>query len=728
MYNFPILDLVVIALYFLIVIGIGIWSMRRIKNQEDYFLAGRRFGKFVQTFADFGQGTSASTCVGVTTTTYSNGAAGIWGFFLYLFATPLYWMIVPWLRRLRVLTTGVFFEERYGSKRMAGVYAIIGAISMTATISVGFIAMTKTVVALAPKQVSEFSAGELTEYNLALELDDLKNADYKTLNDSQKQRFAELTQRNPRKFFSHINENVLIWVVCLAVLIYAVAGGLEAVMLTDVMQSMFIIILSVILIPFGWSKINSIYGGSGFLDAMRTMHTRLPESFFEIFGSPTTIDFTWYYILAISLLEIINSIVLPNALVAAGSAKSEYPCRFGYVVGCFIKRFVTVFWCFFALMAVVLYRDKVYNPDLVWGYATLDLLGPLKIGLVGLMTACLMAALMSTADTLMITGSGLLTHNIYRPLVSGKSERHYIFVGRTIGSLILIGAAVIAVQFDTILQIVKLSWEINVMVAASFWLGMKWRRANRISAWCSIIVTTMLFFVLPMAAPALWPSLRTNSYLLKTTKPEPVVKIYTAHQIDVDARERDIESWEKLSDSEKAGIPRPQLLESGKKFEKTYRLPNKSIFWTKGIKINDDDGRQGYGALNLSLVLFDKLGWDLSSNPYAVNETIRILLRTGIPFLILLIIALLTKPDDKKMLDRFFVKMKTEVLADHAADARELEESYANPARFNHKKLFPNSNWEFDKWDKVDYVGLSISVLGVFAVLGLLMFLVTIGK
>ena len=96
--------------------------------------------------------------------------------------------------------------------------------------------------------------------------------------------------------------------------------------------------------------------------------------------------------------------------------------------------------------------------------------------------------------------------------------------------------------------------------------------------------------------------------------------------------------------------------------------------------------------------------------------------------MILLIIALLTKPDDKKMLDRFFVKMKTEVLADHAADAKELEKSYANPARFDHKKLFPNSNWEFDKWDKVDYVGLSISVLGVFAVIGVLTFLVTIGK
>ena len=81
-------DLIVIALYFAVMIGIGFWSSRRIKNQEDYFLAGRRFGKLVQTFAAFGQATSADNAVGVTTTTFNNGIAGIWSSLLYLFATP----------------------------------------------------------------------------------------------------------------------------------------------------------------------------------------------------------------------------------------------------------------------------------------------------------------------------------------------------------------------------------------------------------------------------------------------------------------------------------------------------------------------------------------------------------------------------------------------------------------------------------------------------------------
>ena len=48
MFGLSVIDIVVIVSYFSVIIGIGFWSMRRIKNQEDYFLAGRRFGKLIQ--------------------------------------------------------------------------------------------------------------------------------------------------------------------------------------------------------------------------------------------------------------------------------------------------------------------------------------------------------------------------------------------------------------------------------------------------------------------------------------------------------------------------------------------------------------------------------------------------------------------------------------------------------------------------------------------------------
>ncbi len=728
MYGLQWIDLAVIIGYFFFVIAIGIWSMRRIKNQEDYFLAGRRFGKFIQTFAAFGQSTSADNAVGVTTTTYSNGIAGVWSSLLYLFTTPMYWMTMPWMRRLRLITLGDFFKERYGSKLMACVYAVIGSIGMMTIISVGFSAMSKTVVALTPKTAQELTAQERTEYQMAEELDALQARDFRSLSPSEQARLGTLTVQKPRKMFFHLSPDILIWIVCVIVIIYAVMGGLEAAFLTDTLQGIFIIILSILLFPFAWSRMNSIFGGSGVMDAFRTLHSQLPEAYFEIFGSPSAIDFTWYYIVMLTIMATINVMIQPNALVATGSAKGEYECRFGFVTGCYMKRACTVLWGLLALFAVVLYHDKVHDPDLVWGYATLDLLGPLNIGLVGLMIACLMAALMSTADCLMITGSSLLTHNIYRTIISNRSERHYVSVGRILGAVVVIGGALLAIQFDTILQQLKFWWELNVMVAAAFWLGMKWRKANRAAAWCSILTTATLFFVLPSILPMILPQLRENDALLKTTQARVITRTYKAHEMDVISREVEIEKWQQLPESKRVNTPRPEPLTAGRSFEKTYQLTPKSIFWTKGIKMGPNGQTFGSGTLSLELVLLDKIGVDLGKNPYALNETIRIFIRTSVPFLILLCVALFTRPDDKAMIDRFYVKMKTPVLTDHKADVKELELSYANPGRFNHKKLFPNSNWEFDKWNRTDTVGFVISLVVAIGIVGLLVSVLSIGK
>ncbi|VAX21899.1 hypothetical protein MNBD_IGNAVI01-1641 [hydrothermal vent metagenome] len=728
MFGLGLIDIIVIVSYFLVIIAIGFWSMSRIKNQEDYFLAGRRFGKFIQTFASFGQGTSADTAVGVSTTTFSNGAAGIWSSLIYLFTTPLYWLVMPWMRRLRLLTLGDFFEERYGSKALAGVYAVIGTIGMMAILSVGFSAVTKTVAALTPKEVHEFTVKEKTEYDMAKELDILEKADYVSLSGDQKERLAELNLINPQKTFSQINQTILMWFIVFIVMAYAITGGLEAAFITDTIQGIFIIILSFILIPFALSKISMLYNGDGIFDSFRIIHEQLPESAFEIFGSPTAIDFTWYYILALAVMGTLNVVIQPNSLVANGSAKNEYAARVGFVVGSFMKRFVTVFWGFFAITAIVLYSGKISNPDYVWGYATLDLLGGLNIGLVGLMIASLLAAQMSTADCLMITSSSLLTHNLYRPLFPNKSEAHYVWIGRIAGGAVLIGAALIATQFDSILQILKFMWEVNVTVAASFWLGMKWRRANLKAAWASIGFTSILFFVLPASLSIFWSGLTLEDSLLKTTDPAPVVREYDAKAPDVQARLNEISVWKNLPEEKRKNTTPPEQLKIGDRFEKTYILPQKSIFWTKGIKKLNNGQLAGSGMLNIELVMLDWMGFDLSKNSYAMNETIRIIIRTVVPFIVFIFVAFYTKRESNTRVDRFFAKMKTKVADDPESDIKELELSYNDPKRFDHMKILPRSGWEFDKWDKEDFVGFSLSIVGVFVVIGLLVLLVSIGN
>jgi len=732
MFGLQIVDFAVIIVYFLSLIAIGFWAMRHIKSREDFFLGGRSFGKMIQIFASFGQATSVSNAVSTITTTMENGIAGIWSALLYVFGTPIYWMTCVWYRRLRLMTMGDFFENRFGSKAMAGLFALISAVGLMIIISLSFNAMGKTTVAMVPKSIERLTPAERTEYDAAVELRKLEAADFSQLSDQEKVRLNELRLMHPRNLFPAVPKEFVVILVCVIALTYSVTGGLKAAFVTDLVQGILILVLSVLLLPFAWVKINGIYGGSGFVDAMRTLHIELPESFFEVLGSPTTIDFTWYYILTATVMVTVNLGVQANQLTTSGSAKDEYTARFGFITGLYMKRVVIVLWGLFGLFAVLLYGitagDKyIRDPDLVFGVAAADLLGGLKIGLVGLMIACLMAALMAVASAMMICGAALLTHNLYRAIFPKLSERHYVFIGRISGALILLGGAWIALQFESIFQQLKLSWEITAIFAACFWLGMVWRRVNRIGAWASIIVTTLVFFAIPVILP-LFPNVRTDPYLAKMTNPQPIARVYRAHQMDLDFRTQQIKTWDNLNVIGKASGPRPQPLMVGERFERVYPVPQKSIFWTQGVKRDQNGIVKGYGILNLDLVAIDKMGIDLSKFPYALNESIRVLFRMVIPFGFLIIVSLMTKRDDKALLDRFFVKMKTPVKKDREADKREMEVSYANPQRFDHLKLFPNSQWELSKWDKTDIIGFLISIVIAFGIVGLVFLIVEIGK
>ena len=751
MFGLGVIDVAVIVLYFAMMIGIGFWSSRRIKNQEDYFLAGRRFGKLIQTFAAFGQATSSDNAVGVTTTTFNNGIAGIWSSLLYLFATPLYWLVTHWPRRMRVMTLGDYFSQRYNSVKMGAVYSLIGSVGMMAFIALGFSAMTKTILAITPKAAVEYTEAQKLEYTDAygaeciaaeaagvsvgvLTYDELLEreaieaiaADERTA--EQSLRLAALGELRPAKLVSHVSQEVLIWSVCVIVLLYAVVGGLEAAFLTDMIQGIFIIVLSVMLIPFGWAKINAVFGGNSVLDALKTIHTQLPDSYFQIFGAPQTPDFTWYYVITLSFMAAITVVVQPNGAVLAGSAKDELSNRSGVVMGNFMKRFCTVFWAVFGLAAIVLYSGKVIHSDLVWGYATLDLLGPLHMGLVGLMIACLMAALMSTVDCYMITCSSLLTHNFYEPLVPGKSQGHYVWAARIFGTLIVLGGAWVALQFDTILQILKFIWEINVMLAPAYWLGIKWRRANKIGAWMSIGIGSLLFLIIPVLGPSINTGMRYDEKLLRMTEPAPKVLVETAKQLDVQRRTEEIAKWDKQNLAGKAAGERPAELSVGQSFEQTYTFPSKSIFWAQGIKVDQEGKLYGKGNFSIELWILEKCGMNLQDNPYALNETLRILFRTLVPFVILIVASLLTRPDSKEVLDGFYARMRTKVNPDPQIDAAEVKMSLQDPNRFNDILLVPGSQFEFYKWNRQDWVGFILSLAGVGLVLLFVWVVVAIGS
>lgn len=719
MFGISLTDFIVVAVYSVLMIAIGLAAMSRVKNQEDFFLGGRRFGKFLQIFAAFSQAAGSDTAVGTVTMTYRDGAGGICSHLILLWATPIYWLTAPWYRRMRLLTLGDFFRERFQSRTMAMFYSVIASFFLVIVIGIGLKGVSLAVMGITIKPPSALTATQKAESAEAIRLEALSHRYAQgALNTDEFNQMQTLMLEHPRHEFSYLNQTELAWFLVTIVFIYAATGGLKAAVWTNTVHGVLILFLSFILIPFAVAKLVALHGGGSWFAAGHILHQELPGRFFSMFGSGQNIDFTWYFILALSVMATLNVAAQPNQLTANASARDEFTARVGFMTGNFIKRFCTVMWGATGLLAFALYSRTIQNPDLAWGHATRDLLGGAGFGLVGLMIACLLSAFHSTAATLMISASSLFTRNVYEPLFPGRSESHYMLVGRLAGAGILVASACICIAFNTLLEMLKFFWEYNAIVAATFWCGLKWRRATRAGAWASMLAAFVLFLLLPAALPVLLPGLRTDEKCLAMTRERILTQHYAATQRDVEERQHEIEQWH-------GGTNPPLPLHVGQPVTRPFAVPPHAIYWAEGI--HEVNGiKRGEGLFHPEMFLIGQF-FDLTRNPNALNETIRYTCKIVLPFLVLIVVSLMTQQDNSEEVQRFFLRMRTKVRRNREADTTAVREAYANPAGTHCTLLFPNSQFEFLKWDKEDAIGFATGCLVAFAVIGVLYLILRIG-
>jgi len=704
------LDYIVLVVYFAIMIGIGIYCSRRIHKQEDYLLGGRGFGKLLQTFAAFGAGTGSSDPVNTGRTTFTSGMSGMWSVMYWLFVTPFYWITGVWYRRMRHLTLGDWFVERYQSKRLGVVYTIFSLMFMMLYGSMLFSAIGKV-------------AAPLIGYQ-----SEVANLEY-----------------------------ILVPIIGVVVLVYGVMGGLEAAYYTDLIQGSCIIVLSILLIPFGLNELSAQFGGEGMLDGFRIMHEQLPPEAFSVVGSTNASEFPIYFIVATVLINLIGVVVQPHFIATGGgSAKTETVARVGLVTGNFLKRFCTVGWVLTALIALALYADSavlIDDPDKVWGFASRELLGP---GLTGLMLACLLAALMSSVDAYMVVGSGLVARNIYAPYINpNASEKTYLRVARYTGTVIVAGAVIISLFMMDVFKQLELTWVFPAIIAATFWVGMYWRRANTGAAWVTVIFSALAFFILPQLLPRVIPTLRSHTAITQMNDMVTTTTEREASLSDVATRNTMIKAWD--GDETKAG-ERPAGITQGDLIPDVKKTGGTPVYWSGTITPVDDDGqpitnaprklvseekeggrlvrREQYadgvrlratGQFEMDRLLYSVVGLNMTSYPTPMIKTLGLATKIVIPFIIMIVFSLIMKPNDKEALDRYYAKMKTTVDPDPGIDRANLEAAYADPEAIEAKKLFPGSNFEFQRPSRTDIVGFVVSVVICFAIIGLAMFLVGIG-
>jgi len=149
-----VLDWVIVLAALLGIAAIGVAMSRRIHDRTDFFMGGRRFGKVFMVFFSFASGTSGDDAVSSTAGTWRAGLAGIWWTFLWLWATPFYWIMAPIMRRMRALTTSDFFEARYDTST-ATLYAFYGILMTIAMLAGGLYGSGKLVNALTGGELNQ---------------------------------------------------------------------------------------------------------------------------------------------------------------------------------------------------------------------------------------------------------------------------------------------------------------------------------------------------------------------------------------------------------------------------------------------------------------------------------------------------------------------------------------------------------------------------------------------
>ena len=269
-------------------------------------------------------------------------------------------------------------------------------------------------------------------------------------------------------------EEVVIIGATVLFVVYGLAGGLVAAVITDLVQGVLILALSFMMIPFAISKA----GG------MAAIHQGLPEHMFSLIAPH---EVTLFFIVMIVINGLVGIVVQPHHMAIGGSGKTEIACRSGWTFGTFIKRFATMGWAFTGVFAAFLYSGlTVENRELAFGIMARNLL---PVGLIGLMLAALVAAVMSTCDAFMVHASALITRNVYLPYINpNASDTQLLKIGRMTSIITVVGGVFFAFVFPSVVKGLIEVWKVTAYLGVAFWLGVIWKRANRYGAWTSAVV------------------------------------------------------------------------------------------------------------------------------------------------------------------------------------------------------------------------------------------------
>jgi SSS family solute:Na+ symporter len=426
-------DLAIIGIYFAIVFGIGFYFSRLGRTSEEYFLAGRNIGWFFVGASLFVSNISTEHFIGLSGTGASSGLAV--GHFEWLACVIL--LILGWVFVPFYLRSNVFTMPQFLERRFSRQCAVyLAGISIVAYI------FTKISVQL-------YAASVVLERVAGWSL-------WKTA-----------------------------VVLVIATGIYTIAGGLAAVIYTDTVQTLILITGAVALTLIGLHRV----GGFAHLQTM------VPPSYFHMIKPAADSAFPWTGIFfGAPILGIwywcTDQVIVQRVL----SARDEGHAKAGTIFAGFLKILPVFMLVLPGIIAYALFPAEVVKPD--YAYPTL-VLNLLPTGLVGLVMAALLAAVMGAMSSVFNSASTLVTLDFYKKIRPESSERQLVTFGRVAtGGMVLLGLLwvpfihLLSAQLYIYLQSVQAY--ISPPIAACFIFGILWPRLNGQGAISSLLVGFVL--------------------------------------------------------------------------------------------------------------------------------------------------------------------------------------------------------------------------------------------
>ena len=455
------LDWIVLGIYFLALILVAVWVvLQKNKNTEDYFLAGRNVGWFVIGASIFASNIGSEHVVGLAGTGFESGTPMAHYELHAWIVLLLGWLFLPFYIRSGAFTMPEFLEKRFDSK------------------SRWFLSLFSLIAYVLTKVSVTIYAGGIVVSELL---------------------------------------GIPFWYGAIGVVvftgIYTVIGGMKAVIYTETLQAIILILGSIIITYLGLQEVG------GWAELRNTVIAVSPDHF-NMWRPISDPDFPWTGLLfggtIVGVWYWCTDQYIVQRTLAANNIKIG---RRGAIFGAYLK-LLPIF--IFLIPGIIAFALSIQNPE-VFSVEKADRAFPmlvktlLPVGLKGLVAGGLMAALMSSLASVFNSCSTIFTIDIYKKLKPNESEKKLLNIGKLATTVIVILGIIWIPIMEKIGGGVMYQYLQNVQsyiappVAAVFILGIVWKRVNSKAAITTLMAGLVLLIIRLSSEIYFQPEISSNT-------------------------------------------------------------------------------------------------------------------------------------------------------------------------------------------------------------------------